>query len=705
MIATTPSISERMNGLLTGVAHRLWPGLQHLKDERYLSGVADVFGFLYGLPLALIGLIWLWAETDLDVIGQEWPLLTLQLALVFTFSRLSFYLIAEIRPGRYANSDGSLEGSALWSSVFLFGPTALWIGVVGTALNVGLSWRSSSATFTRWNWARNLMFGLATATLTPLIGLRFYRRWGGTYPLAQLTSAHVIPALGAILISVLAFFLIYTGYSLYMIWGQRHLSEPGSGFLILRFILITIGLPHLAHPFGILATGVFTQNGLFSYLFFLSGMLLVALMARQFSLAAERNRRQSRQLEKLEQLGRDIISSPPDGVTLSKILATHVPSMFPANRLAIWTRPNRFLLRHPPEWSPDADSFWEWMQGQSEPKALLSQDQIPWSQEEIAHPPVVVSPIFDIESMRTIGGIYIELQDLIQPWDARTLKNLLPAVQSLAAQIASALREAWFYVESINHQRRLEELRLAGQIQSSFLPNEFPIASGWELAVTILPARETSGDYFDFIPLPENRLGVLVADVADKGLGPALYMALSRTLIRTYASEFALDPDVVFYATNGRILEDARANLFVTAFYGVLDQETGTLTYCNAGHNPPLLIRSKEGGKVEKLDITGIPIGIEAEAVWNAATVKIDAGDVLLLYTDGIPDSQNDQEEFFTEDRLINMAHACLGAHAQQIQADIIQAVQDFVGDGPQVDDITLMVLQRAPESVEDAGA
>ena len=195
-----------------------------------------------------------------------------------------------------------------------------------------------------------------------------------------------------------------------------------------------------------------------------------------------------------------------------------------------------------------------------------------------------------------IGFMYLELRSLAQPWDREALSSLFPAIHSLAAQVASTLYQAQVYSETLDYQAAMQELEFASRIQASFLPNEVPILPGWELAVTLLPARNMSGDYFDFIPLGEDKIGILIADVVDKGLGAALYMALSRTLIRTYALEFELQPDLVFFSTNERILQDARANLFVTAFYGILDVKTGRLAYCNAGHNPPFLMRSGRAG-------------------------------------------------------------------------------------------------------------
>jgi len=183
--------------------------------------------------------------------------------------------------------------------------------------------------------------------------------------------------------------------------------------------------------------------------------------------------------------------------------------------------------------------------------------------------------------------------------------------------------------------------------------------------------------------------------VADKGVGAALYMALSRTLIRTYALEFEVSPDIIFFSANERILQDARANLFVTAFYGVLDPNDGSLTYCNAGHNSPLLISPKNGGIIHALTPTGMPMGIDEDSTWTQATIQIEPGDVLILYTDGIPDTQDAEGSFFKERRLIEVIQNQVDSPAQDIQSAILDAVEDFAGGSAQFDDITLLVLKR----------
>jgi sigma-B regulation protein RsbU (phosphoserine phosphatase) len=178
-------------------------------------------------------------------------------------------------------------------------------------------------------------------------------------------------------------------------------------------------------------------------------------------------------------------------------------------------------------------------------------------------------------------------------------------------------------------------------------------------------------------------------------MGAALYMALSRTLIRTYAVQYDTQPELVFSATNHRILLDTDTKLFVTVFYGILDPITGTLTYCNAGHNPPYLLKPQNGGTVQELRRTGLPLGVFEKVTWTQGSVQLALGDSLVLYTDGVPEARSQQEEFFGEKRLLAIAQANLGRSAQDIQNALLAEVHQFMGDAPRLDDITVMVVVR----------
>jgi serine phosphatase RsbU (regulator of sigma subunit) len=192
-------------------------------------------------------------------------------------------------------------------------------------------------------------------------------------------------------------------------------------------------------------------------------------------------------------------------------------------------------------------------------------------------------------------------------------------------------------------------------------------------------------------------LAILVADVADKGMGAALYMALSRTLIRTYADEYDTQPELVLQAVNRRILRDTQADLFVTVFYGILDPASGTLSYSNAGHNPPYVLSAGDGSSIQALVRTGIPLGIFEDIPWERGDVQLAPGDVLVLYSDGIPEAQDRQGSFFGEERLLEIVQASRGCSALDVREALLAQVRQFVGDAPQYDDITLMVLVREP--------
>lgn len=239
------------------------------------------------------------------------------------------------------------------------------------------------------------------------------------------------------------------------------------------------------------------------------------------------------------------------------------------------------------------------------------------------------------------------------------------------------------------------ELALAGKVQASFLPSELPVPAGWQITAALKPASQTSGDFYDAIPLPEGRLGLLVADVVDKGVGAALFMALSWILIRTYAMEHPTQPELVLSTVNHRVLAETQTDQFVTVFYGILDPAAGTLTYCNAGHPPPYLFGPRHGAAARPLNRTGMPLGAIETATWEQATVQIDPGDVLVLYSDGITDAENSQRVSFGHARLKATVRASLGRSAQEIQNALLTEIEQFASEALQVDDVALMVVVR----------
>lgn len=664
---------------------------------RRLVGVGDVLTSLYATVLSLAGLGWLLIVTDWPVLVANLGQFILITALIIMFTQLSFFMIIEFRQDRYGSADGAFNSMMVWTGVLLYGPTALWPILLLRIAEFIWIWRTLPNAATRWDNVRNLALTVSGFTLPYLLSLKLYVSLGGQFPLAVLDARTLLICLLAIFVNFILFFLTWMPYLLYAIYTQRRLTQASETRPILVFFALALILPTMAHPFAVLAAGLLTLHGVAVFLFFVTGLIIVAFLARQFSWIAESNRQQSRQLERLEQLGRALLNAPADISALPDILETHLPNMFPSGNLAIWLIPGQVIYKSTAEWEMDFPPIWDWTGEQKEAKAFLADGPLPWAVEGETHRPVVVCPIVAHEGSEVIGGIYLELRRLAQPWDMKALTKLFPGMHALSDQIASAVHQAEEYANSLALQKVGQEIQIAGQIQASFLPNEFPNIPGWQLSVSLEPAGGLSGDFFDFIPLSRGRLGLVIADVADKGLGAALYMALCRTLIRTYALEYHSRPDIVFSETNERVISDARASLFITAFYGVLDPANGTLTYCNAGHNPPMLFGPGRETPIE-LDRTGIPIGIETDANWARQTIEFLPGDVLVLYTDGVTEAQNSSGEYFSEEGLVRSVVSCSVSNAFEIQTSILAHVREFIATGAQYDDITLMVLSRDTE-------
>jgi sigma-B regulation protein RsbU (phosphoserine phosphatase) len=217
------------------------------------------------------------------------------------------------------------------------------------------------------------------------------------------------------------------------------------------------------------------------------------------------------------------------------------------------------------------------------------------------------------------------------------------------------------------------------------------------------------GDFYDFIPLPREtpqaeqperdghalpgRMGLVVADVADKGVPAALFMALSRTLVRTMAID-GRAPALAIARANDLILADARSDLFVTLFYAILQPQAGEVVYVNAGHMPPLLVRAGEGTTTE-LRTPGMALGVLDSFEFEEHRVTLDPGDILVLYTDGVTEASNPRREMFGRDQLAHTLSAHRDLSAPDLAQIVDKTVADFVGDAPQFDDFTLLIAKR----------
>jgi len=417
----------------------------------------------------------------------------------------------------------------------------------------------------------------------------------------------------------------------------------------------------------------------------------IGVLATSFNQMTGRVADRTRELMVLEELGRAIVNGPSDASNLPEILADYIPAMFPDGQIEVRIFPDQVLYRSQDEPLRVAASAWEWLATQSTSGYFLAGQAPPWDTTTLTHA-VVVAPILDMESKESMGGIHMAFGR-----DPDEAASVLPAVQSLAAQVASALHGAKVYAQELAHESVNREMALAWEIQANFLPDTLPDVPGWQLAAMLEPARTTSGDFYDAFLLPDGRLGILIADVVGKGMGAALFMALSRTLIKTFAVEPEARPAEVLAAANHRILADTHAGLFVTVFYGVLDPSSGELTYANAGHNPPYLLDARDRDAIDELERTGVPLGILDSATWQQQTVHLAPGAVLLLYTDGITEAQDAQDSFFDEERLQDVARASLGRTAAEVQEAVVARVGAFVGAAPQSDDMALVVVVRSP--------
>jgi phosphoserine phosphatase RsbU/P len=249
----------------------------------------------------------------------------------------------------------------------------------------------------------------------------------------------------------------------------------------------------------------------------------------------------------------------------------------------------------------------------------------------------------------------------------------------------------------IDKERMEHEMQLARDLQKSILPEEFPRLPGFDCAAHSVPARQVGGDFYDIFMLDKHCVGLVIADVSDKGMPAALYMALSRSLIRAEARRKE-SPREVLLNVHRLLLEITQSNMFVTVFYGVLDVDKHKLTYVRAGHDLPLLVRPAQD-ECTFLRAKGTLLGMNIPITLEEVQIDLQVGDFLVLYTDGVTDANSPSGELFGADRLRESMCALTDATAQEVCDMIFKRVEQFQTSASQYDDITAAVVHLCGEN------
>ncbi len=290
---------------------------------------------------------------------------------------------------------------------------------------------------------------------------------------------------------------------------------------------------------------------------------------------------------------------------------------------------------------------------------------------------------------RLVGAMMVGMSaENNHPLSTRRL-NIL---NGIAQQAATAVVNNQLYKESAERDRLQQELNVAREIQASFIPAGDPDIPGCDVASLWLAAREVSGDFYDFLPRSDGTWGIVIADVADKGVPAALFMALSRTIIRTVGFN-RKDPGEVLTRVNRIINFDAESDLFVTVFYAVWDPASNIISFANGGHNPPILMNKK--GESRLLKAPGIALGVLPDVNIKTRSTRIERGDTLILYTDGVTEAMNEDYDEFGMERLYLTARAARKGDAHSMVQAISDSINDHAGGTPQFDDVTLVILKR----------
>ena len=284
-----------------------------------------------------------------------------------------------------------------------------------------------------------------------------------------------------------------------------------------------------------------------------------------------------------------------------------------------------------------------------------------------------------------------ELKTITFPSEVSLLSGTMLKMEQKLGEYLKTLAET-----TAARERMASELRIARDIQMSMLPREDIWLAGGkrvDLAATLEPAREVGGDLYDYFFIDPERLCIVVGDVSDKGVPAALFMARSKALFRNAALREPARPDAILHAVNQELCAGNEMRMFITTFIGLLDLGSGELTFSNAGHIPPLLVHECEGAKYVDLP-QGKPVGIHKRSAYSVDRLQMRRGDALLVFTDGIPEALNNRDEFFEDERLLDLFHTHPPSSAADALDIVLREVRIFSEGAPQADDIAVLCIR-----------
>jgi serine phosphatase RsbU (regulator of sigma subunit)/anti-sigma regulatory factor (Ser/Thr protein kinase) len=280
------------------------------------------------------------------------------------------------------------------------------------------------------------------------------------------------------------------------------------------------------------------------------------------------------------------------------------------------------------------------------------------------------------------------LSDQDYSTDDRKLLNSLAAQAAPALQVAQLVRRQ--EAEARSRERIEQELRVATLIQQNFLPKQLPDLPGWQISAYYRPAREVGGDFYDFVELPDGHIGLVIGDVTDKGVPAAMVMAATRSVLRASAAR-VVSPGEVLERVNDLMCPDMPAKMFVTCLYGVLEPSTGRFRFANAGHNLPYV---RTAGGTAELRATGMPLGLLPGLKYEESEAILEAGQVMLLHSDGVAEAHSGDAEMFGFPRLLDVVGSRRGG---EVIDRVLTELDRFTPQGwEQEDDITLVSITRA---------